>query len=247
MAVLLTKNWQQLGSTSFSANDYSSLQFVFYGRYQDVSGEPFKKDIQVYTSVYSPGYYRLKSDVVHHTVAGSSQTQTFTFKSSGSYSAPSDSESDIANYTSTFRVSYDMSTGTWSGSTSCYITFSYTDSGEVQGCYTFNSSDEREGFSGQTKTMSNTLQLPNLVRASVSVSSAQSYAGTAAGGGSFWVGQTATVTATPNMLFKFANWTNGTSQVSTDASYSFTVNGDTSLLANFELDPNLARRYIIVT
>lgn len=248
MAVLLSKDsWQSLGSTSYSANGAGTLRFNFYGKYEDVAGSVYEKNILIYTSVSSPGWYRLKGDTVNQTVAGSTKKTTFTFKSSGGYSAPS--SSDIELYTNRFLVEYDHSTGKWSGTASCNIAFSYSwDGSEIQGCYTFDSSDNRDGFNGQTNTMSNTVQLPDLIPATVSVSADPSYAGTATGGGTFYVGQTATVVATPtdDFLFNFVNWTDGGSQVSTNASYSFTINGNTNLVANFELDPTLVRRHIIV-
>lgn len=60
--------------------------------------------------------------------------------------------------------------------------------------------------------------------------------GTVSGGGTFTVGSQVTVTATPNAQYTFRAWVkNGTSQVvSTSASYTFTVNGQTDLLATFD-------------
>lgn len=58
-------------------------------------------------------------------------------------------------------------------------------------------------------------------------------AGTATGGGSFTYGQTCTLTATANTGYSFVNWTKNGSVVSTNASYSFTVTGSGSYVANF--------------
>ena len=44
-----------------------------------------------------------------------------------------------------------------------------------------------------------------------------------------------TVTATANECYKFINWTEGGTEVSTSASYSFTANGNRTLVANFEI------------
>lgn len=58
-------------------------------------------------------------------------------------------------------------------------------------------------------------------------------AGSVSGGGSYTYGQTCTVTASANNGYAFTNWTENGSQVSTNASYSFTVTGNRNLVANF--------------
>jgi hypothetical protein len=46
-------------------------------------------------------------------------------------------------------------------------------------------------------------------------------------------GQTATLMATPNSGFEFVNWTENSSVVSSNATYSFTVTSNRNLMANF--------------
>lgn len=58
--------------------------------------------------------------------------------------------------------------------------------------------------------------------------------GTITGGGTYNLGETCTVTATAAEGYNFVNWTQGFFSVSTEASYSFTVTGNTTLTANFE-------------
>ena len=62
--------------------------------------------------------------------------------------------------------------------------------------------------------------------------------GTVSGGGTFEVGTQVTVTATPASGYSFRNWVkNGTSQVvSTSATYTFTLNEQTDLVATFDAD-----------
>ena len=62
--------------------------------------------------------------------------------------------------------------------------------------------------------------------------------GTVSGGGTFEVGSQVTVTATPASGYSFRNWVkNGTSQVvSTSATYTFTLNEQTDLVATFDAD-----------
>ncbi len=64
--------------------------------------------------------------------------------------------------------------------------------------------------------------------------------GSTSGGGSYAPGTTATVTATPNSGYQFVNWTENGGQVSTSASYSFTVTASRTLVANFTLNPVIA-------
>ncbi len=67
----------------------------------------------------------------------------------------------------------------------------------------------------------------------VTVIANPSNAGSVSGGGSYTYGQTCTVTASANNGYAFTNWTENGSQVSTNASYSFTVTGNRNLVANF--------------
>ena len=70
----------------------------------------------------------------------------------------------------------------------------------------------------------------------VSVSANPSNGGTVSGGGSYNYGQSCTVTASANSGYEFTNWTEGGSVVSSNASYSFTVSGNRTLVANFNHD-----------
>lgn len=69
----------------------------------------------------------------------------------------------------------------------------------------------------------------------VSVSANPTNGGTVIGGGTYQGGQTCTVTATAEAGYTFVNWTENGSQVSTEASYTFTVTGNRTLVANFTL------------
>ncbi|MGA3288252.1 MAG: Ig-like domain-containing protein [Bacteroidota bacterium] len=69
----------------------------------------------------------------------------------------------------------------------------------------------------------------------VTLSSIPLAGGTTSGGGSFNSGSSVTATATPNSGYVFTNWTETGSPVSTNASYTFTITGDRTLVANFGL------------
>ena len=60
--------------------------------------------------------------------------------------------------------------------------------------------------------------------------------GTTTGAGIYNPGNTATLTATPNVGYSFVNWTKDNVQVSTSPEYSFTVNENASYVAHFSLN-----------
>ena len=67
----------------------------------------------------------------------------------------------------------------------------------------------------------------------ISVSANPSDGGSVSGGGSFEEGQSCTVTATPSLNYSFANWTENGNELSAEANYTFVVNGNRNLVANF--------------
>ena len=71
----------------------------------------------------------------------------------------------------------------------------------------------------------------------VTVSANPTNGGTVSGGGTYTEGQSCTVTATPNSGYSFVNWTENGSFVSSNASYTFTVNGNRNLVAHFSANP----------
>jgi len=60
--------------------------------------------------------------------------------------------------------------------------------------------------------------------------------GTTAGGGSYLIGQTVTVVATPATNWNFLNWTENGNAVSSEPSYSFTASANRDLVANFSMN-----------
>lgn len=63
-----------------------------------------------------------------------------------------------------------------------------------------------------------------------------SIGGTTTGSGSYTIGASATVTATPNSGYSFVNFTENGTVVSTSSSFTFTVNGNRTLVANFAIN-----------
>ena len=70
--------------------------------------------------------------------------------------------------------------------------------------------------------------------------------GMATGAGIYEEGQVCTVTAVANPNYTFTNWTENNNQLTTNASYSFTVTEDRTLMANFEGEQPVMN-YIIST
>lgn len=69
--------------------------------------------------------------------------------------------------------------------------------------------------------------------------------GTAIGGGTFAEGDTCTVVATANVGYNFVNWTENDIPVDTNSVYSFAVNSDRELVANFREED--AVLYTVIT
>lgn len=69
---------------------------------------------------------------------------------------------------------------------------------------------------------------------SIDASANPSAGGTITGAGDYEVCSSISLTATANSGYEFINWTEGGTEVSTDANYSFTVAENRTLIANFE-------------
>ena len=68
----------------------------------------------------------------------------------------------------------------------------------------------------------------------ITVSANPALGGTVTGGGAFHYGDNCTVSAAPATGYTFQRWTENGQQVSTNASYSFTVTGSRTLVAQFQ-------------
>ena len=64
------------------------------------------------------------------------------------------------------------------------------------------------------------------------------------GGGTYQQGQSCTVHAAANSGYTFFNWTEGGSQVSTNANYTFTVTGNRTLVAHFTYNGGGGHAYV---
>lgn len=149
----------------------------------------------------------------------------------------STSSNPIAGGTSSGGGTYNFGTTTTVTATanSTWTFLNWTENGNVVSttpAYSFTVSASRT-------LVANFTQDPTFL---ITTTSAPVSGGTTSGGGNYYSGQTATVAATANAGYNFANWSENGNVVSTSASYSFTVNGATSLVANFVL-----QQYNIIT
>lgn len=71
----------------------------------------------------------------------------------------------------------------------------------------------------------------------VVLSSNPAEGGTTSGSGAYAAGTSVTVTATNNIGYTFTNWTENGAIVSTSSSYTFALNANKTLVANFTLNP----------
>ncbi|PJA99554.1 MAG: hypothetical protein CO127_10250 [Ignavibacteria bacterium CG_4_9_14_3_um_filter_36_18] len=99
--------------------------------------------------------------------------------------------------------------------------------------YTATITTDAEDLTGNTLAENKVWSFTTGNTYTVSLSSLPVLGGSTSGGGSFNAGATVTVHATPNPGFTFTNWTEGGVEVSTNASYIFTINANRILVANF--------------
>lgn len=77
---------------------------------------------------------------------------------------------------------------------------------------------------------------PGIINYSIQTFSEPLAGGNTSGGGLLTFGQQCTVTATPNIDWNFISWTENSVIVSLDQNYTFTVNSNRDLVANFSQD-----------
>ena len=166
-------------------------------------------------------------------LVGTNTNLSITFKNVGTVATSgttnvtltcSDTNVTLINPTGSFGALAPEATTTVSGFSFCFnsgvtlgtgITFHYT---------AVNGSDTWEG---------NITITPDQIF-TVTVAANNADYGTVSGGGDYHYGQSCTVNATPADGYMFTNWALNGSVVSTNASYTFNVTDNTSLVASFE-------------
>jgi hypothetical protein len=91
----------------------------------------------------------------------------------------------------------------------------------------FTNTSKGPGYTIRTTTLTVT---PKYM---ITVTASPSAGGTVSGGGTFAAGSSRTVTATPNSGHTFVHWTESGRVVGTSESYTFTLNGNVTLVADF--------------
>jgi len=108
-------------------------------------------------------------------------------------------------------------------------TFAQGISGNTVVGWYFDSNANNHGFSYNTTPGG---------KDTITLSASPSAGGKVSGAGAFAAGSSVTVTATANGGYTFANWTENGSVISSNASYTFTVNENQTLVANFAIKGN---------
>ena len=109
---------------------------------------------------------------------------------------------------------------------------SYNDNNLAAGMYNYYV--KTNYYAGETDASNQVpVQIGTGTLYSISASATPSVGGTITGMGSYFSGQTCTLRATASEGFYFVNWTKDGVAVSTNATYSFTVTGNATYVANF--------------
>ena len=125
----------------------------------------------------------------------------------------------------------DDNTGSWSNSMSCRVDAADNQAMYAYSDYTDYQPNDPSSYYGTQLSVKN--QVIFHFPSTITATAIPTGGGTVSGAGSYSYGATCTLTATPNTGYYFLNWTENGEVVSYDINYSFTVNGDRNLVANF--------------
>ena len=143
-------------------------------------------------------------------------------------------------------------TATYNQGTSCTVTASaasgynftnWTENGTIVSSlanYTFTVNSNRNLVANFSTTTP-----PPPQQYTITVSANPSNGGTVSGGGTYNQGTSCTVTASAASGYNFTNWTENGNIVSSSSNYTFTVNSNRNLVANFSTTPPPPEQYII--
>ena len=117
---------------------------------------------------------------------------------------------------------YVAGTSGWGGSTTNYYLYYNNGSFQLSSSQNNNITFYQEG------------DCPTVTEFTITATAEPAEGGNITGAGTFTQGETCTLTATENEGYTFVNWTEDGVEVSTEATYSFEVAEDRTLVANFE-------------
>ena len=146
------------------------------------------------------------------------------------------------NLTYSWQVSKDGGS-TWEnieGAASAQYTIAspaLAQSGWQYRCWVKSSADSGTPYFSRSSNIVTLTVTDSGTQYNISISASPSSGGTVSGGGSVNAGASITVTAAPNGSYRFVRWTEGGTQVSTSASYTFNATSNRTLVAVFEIIP----------
>ncbi len=243
-----------LTSTGTSGQYYISYNGYYLTRSTSGYGSG-NRAITWSTSQGSNNRWNISSDGITQTTSGWGGTTTYyLFYNNGAFYTGTSSTNNITFYQQTDcpTINYTISVtanpaeggsvtggGTYEEGQSCTVSATantgydftnWTENGNVVSAnpsYAFTVTDDRflvANFEAQPQNYT------------VSVAANPNEGGSVTGGGTYQEGTSCTVGATANTGYTFNNWTENGNVVSTNASYTFTVTGDRTLVANFNLN-----------
>jgi hypothetical protein len=136
--------------------------------------------------------------------------------------------------TATFTLmqgsSFVAGTVSYSGTTATYMPANNLLPNTV---YTATITTGAKDLAGNSLASNYVWSFTTVIPYTVTLSSNPAAGGAVNGSGTYNSGSSVTVTATPNSGYIFANWTENGDTVSTNVSYTFTISGNRTLVANF--------------
>lgn len=175
-----------------------------------------------------------------------STNASYTFTISGNRNLVANFTQNVVNYMVT-TASSPSNGGTTTGSGSFANGASVTVNATANAGYTFANWSENgiivstnASFTFTIVTNRNLVAnfIQNVVNNTVALSANPIQGGTMIGTGSYNSGTTVTIQATPNAGYVFQNWTENGTVMSTNSSYSFVLNNNRTLVANFRANTN---------
>ena len=112
---------------------------------------------------------------------------------------------------------------------------SYSDNNLPNGSYTYYI--KTNYYAGESAASNSVTAQVEVTWYNIGTSCEPTNGGTATGGGTYYNGQSCTLTATPAPGYAFVNWTKNGTQVSTNPNYTFNVDESASYVAHFQLQP----------
>jgi hypothetical protein len=131
----------------------------------------------------------------------------------------------------------EIATVTTSNNSNAIYTWNNLQNGKTYEWYSTITDQDGNTTTGPTWSFKTNFGINPPLQYSVNVSSNLSNGGTTSGSGTYNSGSSVSVTATPANGYTFTNWTENGNIVSTSSSYTFTISGNRTLVANFALIP----------